>query len=612
MPEHGVHCSCYTAGPGQHRSWKLGPCLRAVVRRLAALFSSGVAHWAFGKRGRAAVQQDPRPQMGRDMPSLSQRARRLSGETEKYREDGEPLNEAQGSGRGWRGREAKEGKSKSKGQVGQFLEPAGCMMGPKVAPGSKDSRCDHGLQEHNMKPPGSGASSVRVPAFLNSLPRWLLKIQCGFQGFLRSILQSQGRKFDPTSRRSSTWPMPLPFPEVFAGGASASVSNSHLKRLVSLQVALFDWFVLGRPGAAPSDLALGVKLSSRQWTAVSMLMELVVDKNTPEFIEAGDMGRSAAKNEDHEAVLASLCRAASMGHVFDYGGNDGVTHPDFSHGDLLRCGEIVGRASRADVAKAKPLVADRITVPEKPRFDPLPHFDRRTAVRYCFPLTRGRRPEEVDEQPPNVQIRAAGGERIKLLRKLATAGMLLPVDRSSFHPGFENGMFAVVKDASRDRLVLDSRASNFLDVGQSLWSGAMASSSTLAMIYLDDDFVLLSSGEDPKDYFYQFQVNQERTARNVLKGGLSSQEFAEVFGSAPADDSPLHFVKSLYARHGRHLCSRVCSMQSYFALLEVQGVQREGDDHSTWQHTTGALTSGHHCGRLGDFGACPSCQFQQR
>ena len=340
----------------------------------------------------------------------------------------------------------------------------------------------------------------------------------------------------------STWPMPLPFPEVFTGGATASVSDSHLKRLVSLQVALFDWYVLGRPGAAPCDLALGVRLSSRQWTAVRMLMELVVDKNTPEFIEAGDMGRSAAKNEDHEAVLASLCRAASMGHVFDYSGGDSAPRPDFSHGDSLRCGEVVGRASRADVTKAKPLVADRITVPEKPRFDPLPHFDRRTAVRYLFPFTRGKHPDEVDELPPKVQIRAAGPERIKLLRKLAKAGMLLPVDSCSFYPGFENGMFAVVKDADRDRLVLDSRASNLLDSGQSLWSGAMASASSLAMIYLDDDFVLLSSGEDLKDYFYQFRVNAERTSRNVLKGGLTPGEFAEVFGAPPTDDGPVHYV----------------------------------------------------------------------
>ena len=47
--------------------------------------------------------------------------------------------------------------------------------------------------------------------------------------------------------------------------------------------------------------------------------------------------------------------------------------------------------------------------------------------------------------------------------------MIELVPTGSFTPGFENGMSAVHKDAARDRLVLDSRASNMLDPGQSIW-----------------------------------------------------------------------------------------------------------------------------------------------
>lgn len=298
-------------------------------------------------------------------------------------------------------------------------------------------------------------------------------------------------------------------------------------------MALLDWFVLGRPSAARKDLALGTKLTSRQWSAVRMLLELAMDGNTPEFIEAADMGRSAAKNQDHEAMLDCLCRAASMGHVFGYGGGN-VSRPDFFEDEWFRCGSLVGRSTRGDNAKAKSLVADRITVPDRPRFDPLPHFDRRTTARYLYPLSQGRRPDDVMEPVPNVQIRASADERLRLFKKLAVAGMLQPVAKDSFHLGFENGMFAVNKDADRDRLVLDSRASNLLDLGQSVWSRAMAAASSVALLYLDDDAVLLSSGEDLKDYFYQFQVNQERTSRNILKGSLSLDDYIQVFGHAPA------------------------------------------------------------------------------
>lgn len=84
--------------------------------------------------------------------------------------------------------------------------------------------------------------------------------------------------------------------------------------------------------------------------------------------------------------------------------------------------------------------------------------------------------------------------------------------KDSFHFGFENGMFAVNKDADRDRLVLDSRASNLLDLGQSVWSRAMAAASSVALLYLDDDAVLLSSGET------------ERTSRTIFISSRSAKK----------------------------------------------------------------------------------------
>ena len=384
----------------------------------------------------------------------------------------------------------------------------------------------------NLKLPGSAASSIRVPAFLNSLPRWLLSVRCGFQGFLRSILMNPERSSCSTCTTSPLWPMPLPFPEVFRKGATCSVAMAHVKRLVSMQIAVLNWFVLGRPLSSPDAIRLGRSLSSRQWTVVRRLQDLVVDGNTPEFIDAGDMGRSASKNEDQEKALDALCRAVSMAHVFDgyFGGNS--CRPGSFDDSWLRCGKLVGRLQCGNVCNAKPIVSDRLTVPDEPRFDPLPHFDRRTAYRYEHPISGGRLPSEVD-LPPMVQIRASKEEKLRLLCKLAGAGMLKPIESDSFHQGFENGMFAVNKDAVRDRLVLDSRASNMLDRGQSVWSGGMASAMSLCSIYVDDDRVLLSSGEDLKDYFYQFRVNKERTSRNALKTALNADEFRVVFGRDP-------------------------------------------------------------------------------
>ena len=86
-----------------------------------------------------------------------------------------------------------------------------------------------------------GATTIKVQAFLNSLPRWLLKTPCSLQGFLRSFLLKPKDRDGPTSSSCSTWPMPIPYP---------------------------DWYILGMPAAVPGWLRLGASLSSRQWSVV--------------------------------------------------------------------------------------------------------------------------------------------------------------------------------------------------------------------------------------------------------------------------------------------------------------------------------------------------------
>ena len=376
--------------------------------------------------------------------------------------------------------------------------------------------------------PGDGASTVKIPAFLNSLPRWLLKVPCNIQVFLRSILMTRVRSVDTTSMSRSTWPMPLPFPEVFKAGCHSKVSRSHVKRLVSLQIMVLDWFVLGRPTAAPDYIRIGSKLTARQWRVVRRFEDLVLDGNTPQFIDAKDMGRSAAKNESHEEALGALCRAASMVHVFDNYGGGNLRRPGYFNDEWLRCGSLVGRLPRGNPCTAKPIVSSRITVPDCPRFDPIDLLDSVTKEKYLKPKATGYNPQDVGI-PPRVQLRASAPERLLLLKKLCGAGMLRPLVNGSFATGFENGMFAVNKDAERDRLVLDSRASNMLDPGQSVWSQAMASATALAGIYLQPKHVLTASGEDLKDYFYQFVVSEERIEKNVLCTKLSQREASYVF-----------------------------------------------------------------------------------
>lgn len=58
----------------------------------------------------------------------------------------------------------------------------------------------------------------------------------------------------------------------------------------------------------------------------------------------------------------------------------------------------------------------------------------------------------------------------------------------------------------------------------------MASATSLGDIYLEQGVDLCSSGLDLKDFFYQFQVSEQRIIRNTLAGSVTRSEAEEIFG----------------------------------------------------------------------------------
>ena len=117
---------------------------------------------------------------------------------------------------------------------------------------------------------------------------------------------------------------------------------THVKRLVCLQIVVFERFTLVCPAMCPNTLRLGRKLSSRQWSQLFAGLKIPFWMATPHnSSSAADMGRSAAKNKDYEDALAALCRAASMVHVFDYGASR-ASRPRRFDDSWLRSGSLVG------------------------------------------------------------------------------------------------------------------------------------------------------------------------------------------------------------------------------------------------------------------------------
>lgn len=195
-----------------------------------------------------------------------------------------------------------------------------------------------------------------------------------------------------------------------------------------------------------------------------------------------------------------------------------------------KAGQIVGKLSKQPEVAAKPIVADRISFPSPPSFNPAKFLDASTRALYERPIQCGITPEQCSEQPPNVRVFASPDNKVALFKKLAESGRLAPISGTLRRQNFTSGMFSVHKDESRDRLVLDGRPANMLDAKQTMWCKSMASPSALNSIFLKAEHVLLCSGEDLRDFFYQFSVGCERAERNIISDSISLSDARAVFG----------------------------------------------------------------------------------
>ena len=436
---------------------------------------------------------------------------------------------------------------------------------------------DHGHQG-GLKLPGAGATTVRISALMNSLPRWFLKTSGTLRSFLLSILSlpRHTSSMSTSQSRYSVWPMPLPYPEVFCkSGKRSSGNRDDLKRLVSMQVVCLNWLALGCPKAAPSCLALGNRLLAKQWSAVKYLSYLCVDGCTPLSVDAAFMGRAASKIEGLEKSIGALARAAAFlkegEKSYFASGVNGSRDGKVSN----RIGQYEGTLDVAQEVTAKPLIAERLVFPGPPKFDPAPFFDEFTRALYQKPLEHCDDFLAYDGEVPKVKVYASAENRVLVYQKLAESGRLQPVLVQHKRGPFTSGLFAVPKDLTRDRMVLDARAPNLLEYKQSRWVQAMANAATLSSIYISEDKVLLSSGEDLRDYFYQFKSDEQRIWRNILSDPLTSAEARVVFGSDFVwPEGPVWVALSLLAMGDSLACEFAqCAHTALCLRYEVARVQ---------------------------------------
>ncbi|CAE7720841.1 unnamed protein product, partial [Symbiodinium necroappetens] len=472
-----------------------------------------------------------------------------------------------GRHRGQPGHHGGQGRQRqTEGQSEGRCGPRGAsMMGPSGHGGHGVPSEFVSAGESPPHVPGSSAKPVLPSSLWAAIPRWLLRLRTPFARFFHCLVTEKPERGCPAT--GGLFPMPLPYPGVYMRSARRRTPPTRLaeRHAVNLAVAALSWLSLGQPTAAPAELSLGRPLSGEQRGAVRRLERAtrVLARHTE--VGPADMGRAAAKVEAVEKQLArlvqitfalsSMCkhylgapdemhynhnrpqpgsgsspRSSSsrrplsgtaprdgelgLGKAPDFGdANFYLSDPAAEFADCLRFG-----ADAETVAKN--LESHRLALSGRPTFDPSPHLDPEARSHYLDPSAWMASPDTLQEPLPKPKFKASRAERLKVLAMLDSTDRLRFVPAACVDYRFTNGLFAIIKDQSRDRLILDARCPNLLEAATGRWIRTLAAAPSLLSLSLEPGEELVMAGEDLKDYYYYFWTPTTRFPRNVLAGAL--------------------------------------------------------------------------------------------
>ena len=390
--------------------------------------------------------------------------------------------------------------------------------------------------------PGASAPTLNITSIWNSMPRWLLKSGCSFAQFLHSYLCNSLSVEGRTT--GGLWPIASPYPNLFykhgsSAAATLPVSLRAKRKAVNLAVLALSWLFMSKPVVCPKLLNLGSRLSGAQWRVVRLL-ESQMESMEVGNVGPSEMGRSAARIESlenflhdlHSQVEEFLPRGYMEKCSMRPGCSDEPAKPGHEHGDP---GEVVGQLSSGAPVLAKSIDASRLSFPQgPPEFDPRPFLDKHHQQVFEDPIQFAREPDITIEQPPRVRIHATHAEALGLLKCLDKHKRLRMAPASKVRRSHLCGAFALVKDISKDRLILDARPPNLLEDTLRSWCKTLGSLQALSQTEIAYKHNLYFSGTDLRDFYYCFKVSRKRSYRNSFNFPLR-RHVAQQFSCFPDD-----------------------------------------------------------------------------
>ena len=372
-----------------------------------------------------------------------------------------------------------------------------------------------------LRVPGAGASVVHARIW-DLVFSALLRARTGLSSFLHSMLANRAHVQRAQERR--VWPMPLPFPEVFRRKKSRDSYEGQRKMGLNFIILVLDWLRVGEQLVSVDLFRLGCPLNKAQWAVVKRLTPLMDSWNSQSSIGPEEMGRCAAKVESVEEELEKLEEAAreqedEMRRYFGHRGD----RPR-SYGATGHPGQVVGKLTGGLQHMAKDLDPGRLKFHGVPSFNPVPFLDAQNRAVYERPLDFAEDEKVEDRQLPKVKVRCRPGGRLEILEKLDEVSRLSLFGVEECRKGLGNGLFAIPKDQTRDRMILDARRPNSVENSEKRWIYSLGSLVQFQHLFLCDDEDLYLYAEDLREFYHCFEVGVQRQKRNFLEGTFDISE----------------------------------------------------------------------------------------
>lgn len=414
-----------------------GPSSLRVVRQPTAGGSRRATSYQVGRRA-LLRGDDVEVEGSRQLPRIQEEA-----------EPGTKRKRAgvRGSSSERKGRKTWKGTAEVESEGGQWLASRSLRRREKGEEGDRGA----------VRVPGASASTVHGGIW-DTCFSVVSRLRSGLSALFHSLLQASVGS-NPASQ-GNVWPMPLPYPEAHVR-RRGNMRDVQLKLAMNYVILVLNWLAMGEQLMKVDGLGLGTKLSANQWKVVHRIIPLVRAVVDHEVVDAVSMGRSAAKVETIEEALKALeeavvqpageLRRYERRKPFDAGPEWGQSgHP----------GEVVG-VMRSNIDHvAKDVEPDRYKFHGRPSFDAARYLDDENKRRFERPLDFAEDIDPRDARLPQVRVRGSRENQMKLLETLDSSGRLKLLSSSQVQGGFENGLFSILKDTEKDRMVLDARRPN--------------------------------------------------------------------------------------------------------------------------------------------------------